>query len=176
MSRLEKVGLTVTIIAGIIGIIAGAIYIVDYLGVPFPITISTNILWAILIASLIIVVSFISIRLKRWMSIECIEGVQVFLFFPKETPLENKTLKYHEKYFHHKLIINFNRDPPKAYFMQAPYSYGWKFAKKCGWVSEIVSYKTYSKDDPNFGEKWCKEHGYELKPWKASKEELLKTD
>jgi len=168
--------LIVTIVFTIVSGVAGVIYIVDYLGSPFLITIPTNIFWAIIIVSLIIIFSFISFHLKRKMSIQWIEGIQGYVFFPKGTLEEHKTLDFHTKHFHHKLIINHKTKPSNAYYMTAPDSYGWKFVNKYHrWVSEIVSREEYSIDDPNFTREWCKEKGYKLNPWDATKKNLLET-
>jgi len=105
--------------------------------------------------------------------VEYVEGIQAHLFFPVGTPEEHKTLDYHKKYLHHRLIVNHKTNPPKAYYM-TPGSYGWEFIRKYPhrWVSEIVSSDIYL-DDPNFTKRWCDEKGYKLKPWTADKKDLI---
>jgi hypothetical protein len=170
LTPLEKVGLIITIVAGVIGVVAGAIYIIDYFGVPLLVTIPLGMIWIILITSTTIVIAFATISLIRRMSIKWIEGVQAHIFFPKDTPITNKNLDYHKKHFRYKLIINHKTKTPQAYYMPTD-SYGWKLIKKHSdlWISEIGP----PSNDPNFTKKWCEKHGYNLNPWKASKKDLL---
>lgn len=167
--------LIITLVAGLIETLAATIYLIDYFGVPFFITIPLDVLYIILVVCTLIIITFAVIRLKRSMSIDTIEGIQVFLFFPKGTPEKHKTLEYHRKHLHHKLIVNFKTEIPNAYYMPALYSYGGKYAKKFGWVSEIVTLENYSIDDPDFSEEWCKKRGYKLNPRTASRKDLSRT-
>lgn len=173
LSRFEKVTGIITTVCAVGSFTLEVIpHITNYQ--PF---IPTPISWGVFIVSVFVLIVIAIFRLKRWMSIEYIEGIQAYVFFPKGTPLEKRRdLEYHRKYLHHRLIVNLKTKPPKAYYMN-PKSYGWKFIKKHDrWVHEVVTRENYSCDDPDFTEKWCKEKGYELYPSAASKNNLLETE
>lgn len=106
-----------------------------------------------------------------------IRKVMAYLFFPAETPEKDKTLDYHSKNLHHRLIVNHKTTPPKAYYLTSG-SYGWKFIQENSdkWVSQVVISKEYTIDDPDFTENWCKKKGYQLHPRVAEKEDLLESD
>lgn len=117
------------------------------------------------------------VKPSKSQDVESIGHIQAHIFFPARTPEEHKTLDYHKKHLHHRLIVNHKTKPPKAYYM-TPNSYGWKFIKDYPhkWVSEVVYSDTYSLDDPNFTKKWCDEKGYELIARVAEKRDLLESD
>ena len=109
---------------------------------------------------------------EKMREIEKIDGVNAYVFFPVETPDENRTLNYHSKYLHKRLIVNLKTEPPKAYFMTASKdSYGWQLIKKYSsmWVSELH----YDLENKYFTKQWCKAKGYTLIERVASKEDLL---
>jgi hypothetical protein len=103
-------------------------------------------------------------------SVERIEGVQAYLFFPVHIPRSDRTLEYHEKHFSHRLIVNYKTEPPKAYFLPTD-SYGWKFINKYTdlWISE----NDPDPSDDGSTEKWCKGKGYQPPKTVATKNNLL---
>lgn len=103
--------------------------------------------------------------------VEQIDEVSAFIFFPKGTPNANRTLDYHENHLHKKIIVNFKTNPHKAYYMQAPDSYGWRLVRKYSdmWVSELHS----GSEDEDFTKNWCDKKGFVLIPRSASKDDLL---
>jgi hypothetical protein len=109
--------------------------------------------------------------------IQFIEGITAHLFFPVETSEENRSLDYHERHLHHRIIANHKMHPPKAYYM-TPNSDGWRFIMEYPeyWVSEIVTDEGYKTNDPNFMQRWCDNYGYSLKRKVAEIKDLLESD
>lgn len=135
-----------------------------------PITIPQLIFTLIAVVGVVLIIY----GLRKTGNVERIEQVQAYIFFPKGTPEEDKTLEYHEKHFHKKLVVNFKKKPPQAYRLPAANtSYGWKLIKKYPdlWIS--VEDPIYPDPDT---QKWCEERGYGLNPWSVSKKELLEAD
>lgn len=172
LTRLEKI-LTV------LDIVVTVIYIALLVAERLPpsigqITIPPELTWGFLITLVITVIITIIIRLKQRRSIERIEEVHAYVFFPVGTLEENKNLDYRGKHFHKKLIVNFKTKIPQAYYLTAAdTSYGWKLIHKFPDMWTAMEDLLY----PNPGtQKWCAEKGYNLNPWSASRKELLESD
>jgi len=106
--------------------------------------------------------------------IERIDKVQAFLFFPEGTHNNDRTIEYHERHYHKKLIVNFKTLPASAYYMSAPNSYGWKLIKK--YSDMVVSEVHDNSESEEFTSNWCKQHGYNLFTRSATKKDLLERD
>lgn len=117
------------------------------------------------------------IRRGKGERIDYIEGILGHLFFPAGTPEKHKTLDYHKRHYHHRIIVNHKMHPSEAYYM-TPDSDGWRFIEKYPkkWVSEIVTDKEYKIDDPDFTQKWCDDKGFRLERKVAEIKDLLKSD
>lgn len=173
LSRLEKILMVLDIVVTVIYI---ALLVAERLppSTGFQITISPELSWGFLIILVAIVTITIIVRFKQRRSIERIDGVEAFLFFPRGTLEENKTLDHHEKHFHKKLMVNFKQKPPQAYYLHAANtSYSWKLIQKYPDLWTSVEDSAYPDPDT---QKWCEEKGYKLNSWSASKKELLKAD
>ena len=173
MSRLEN---ALIALDAIVTVIYTILLVVEHLppSTGFQLTIPPELSWGVLIILLVAISITIAVRYRQRSYFERGEGIMAFIFFPKGTPEENKTLEYHEKHFHKKLIVNFKRKPPQAYYLPtANTSYGWKLIHKYTdmWVSEEDT--IYPDTDT---EKWCEKRGYKLNPRSATKYELSKFD
>lgn len=86
--------------------------------------------------------------------IKFIYGLSAHVFFPEGVFDKDRTLDYHKKYLHHRLIINHKTTPPTAYYLPTG-SYGWKLINKYRelWVSE----NDPSPRDDGFTKRWCEE-------------------
>ncbi|MCX6821930.1 MAG: hypothetical protein NTW30_04090 [Candidatus Aenigmarchaeota archaeon] len=128
----------------------------------------------VFVIGIIVGIIFIIVGLKALYSkIERIDNVHVYVFFPSDTLNENKTLEYHKKHFHNKLIVNFKVNPPKAYYMNVD-SYGWKMIKKYQDMWASISQR--NSEDETFTQKWCMKKGCILIPRVAIKKDLLESN
>ena len=169
MERLEKTAIILDIIGVLIYIILTAIDRLSPLSgsqIPVPPELS----WSVLIALAIGIAITVIVHVRHRKYIKRIDHVEAFIFFPKDTPEVSKTLEYHQKNFHKKVIVNFKISPPEAYYLHASdKSYGWRLIQKYTniWRSEV---------DTGFSiEKWCTDKEFHLNPWDASKDELEST-
>jgi hypothetical protein len=132
---------------------------------------------AVVSISCLVLILYLTDEKKEGVSeIDYIEGISAYLFFPPGIPREQQTFDYHRKHLRHRLIVNHNTKPPKAYYLTSS-SYGWKFVEKHPdiWVSEVVDSTGYSIDDSHFTEEWCNEKEYELNRRPANKKDLLES-
>jgi hypothetical protein len=128
----------------------------------------------LLIVGLIVGSSLIAVGIRKSrLVVKRIDDVQVFIFWPKGTLVEDKTLDFHRKHYHKKLIVNFKTHPPEAYYLIASKtSYGWKLIESYPDLYTSVEDITYPNPDT---EKWCIKKGYHLNTYSASKEDLEKS-
>jgi hypothetical protein len=104
--------------------------------------------------------------------LERIDGVHAYLFFPIGTPKENLTLDYHNRNLKHRLIVNHKTTPPEPFFLTTD-SFGWALINK---FTDLWSTQNDpSPYDDGFTERWCKEKGWTLNPFNASKDALTRT-
>lgn len=163
-------------IAFVLTVVASSIIdrLIDYSGQILPSMMDFILSDIILIVGLI--VGGLLIALGIWKSefkVKRIDGVQAFIFWPKGIPVENKTLDYHRKHFHKKLIVNFKTTPPEAYYLVASKtSYSWKLIGTFSDLYTSIEDSTYPNPDTP---KWCEENGYHLNPHSASEEDLKKS-
>lgn len=110
-------------------------------------------------------------------SVSAHNDVSAILFFPKGISEKNKTLGYHAKNLHHRLIVNHKTKPTKAFYL-TPNSDGWKLIESNQelWVSEVVDSRNYRIDDQKFTEKYCKKQGWLLMKKIATERDLVEKD
>ena len=169
-------------VKGVVGFVIFAIIqniidrIIDFSGnLLLPTILAVSISDIILIIGIIVAVILIIVVYKLKSDIERIDKVEAFIFFPKGTLNKNRTLNYHKKHLHNKLIVNFKTKPPKAYYLtRDSCSYGWRLIKKYPnmWISQLHS----NSESGTFTNKWCKQKGYTLIQRDASEEDLLEED
>jgi len=99
-----------------------------------------------------------------------IVGVTAYLFFPRGTVNEDKTLAYHEQHHYRRTIVNTKRKPPIAYYLPSG-SYSWRLIERHPelWFSELDT----APKDPDFVENWAKRRDYRFEPKSPSRENLL---
>jgi hypothetical protein len=166
LEGLEKVAIYLDISAALVYIIFTAINSLAGLNLKIP----TDLIWIVLIILITSVIVTVVVRLKQRRYVMRIDGVMAYVFFPAGTLETDKTLDFHKKHCHKKLVVNFRRTPPQAYYLvDTNTSYAWKMVNKYPDMWTPVEDSFPDQDTA----KWCENNGYEFHPWSATKAELL---
>ena len=147
-------------------------FLISYtLSLPFSFlpSLSASNLISLVTSLLVVVATLIAISTRQ----SPIVGVAAYLFFPKNTPDQDRTLQYHKDHHYHRTIVNFKTKPPNAYYLPTK-SYAWSLIEKHPelWVSEWDE----NPNDPDYVKKWCEAHKYSFGPRVPSRNDLLATE
>lgn len=146
-------------------------YLLNYtLSLPFSLfpSLSASNLVSLGVSLVVVVVTLVAITARQ----SPIVGVAAYLFFPKGTSDQDRTLPYHKDHHFHRVIVNFKTRPPSAYYLPTK-SYAWSLIEKHPelWVSEWDE----TPNDPDYVKKWCEAQKYVFAPRVASRNDLLAT-
>ena len=167
LEPLEKLAIYLDIFAASVYIILAAINSI----MGFHLKIPSDILWAILIVLIISVIATLIISFKQRSSIVRLNGVMAYLFFPEHITKDERTLEYHKKHFHKKIIVNLNKNPAQAYYLSdSEKNYPWKMISKYDDLWTPITDENYPNAEVTT---WCKDKEYHFNPWSASKLELF---
>ncbi len=96
--------------------------------------------------------------------------VQAFLFFPKGTSAEDRTLEFNEEHRYPRTIVNFKSVPPVAYYLPVR-SFAYDLVRK---QRELCVLETSAaKFDAEFLRKWCTNRKYEFRNRVPTRADLL---
>ena len=166
--NLEKIAIYLDIVVAFIYIILTAI---DSLPLASGLAVPAELIWGVLSTLIVSVIGTVVVRFRQRSYVERISGIMAYIFFPKGTPEENKTLDYSKKNFRKRLLVSFRKKPPQAYYLHAAgTSYGWKLINK--YLDLWTSVEDSDIDSDQSTAKWCQKQRYELHPWGATKVEL----
>jgi hypothetical protein len=123
-----------------------------------------------LVISLAVVVATLMVISARQTPIV---GVTAYLFFPKATADQDRTLPYHKDHHYRGTFVNFKTIPPSAYYL-TPKSYAWTLIEKHPelWVREWDD----DPSDPDYVKKWCEARKFSFAPRVPSRNDLLRME
>jgi hypothetical protein len=122
---------------------------------------------ALAISFLVVFALFAILNMKRAPT-----GLKAYLFFPKNTLQNDRKLSYFKDHdTGHKAIVNLKTRPAIVYDLTLD-SYAWKLVEKHGesWLRKETD---PAPNDPDFLQKWCKEHKYHFRPNIPERQELF---
>lgn len=167
METLEKLAIYLDIAVAFIYIVLTAI---DNIPLATGLAIPSEWILGVLVALVVSVIVTVVVLLEQRSYVERIDGIMVYVFFPRGVPEENKTLDYHRKYYHKKILVSYRKRPAQAYRLHAANtSYGWRLINKYPDLWRSMEDSIYP--DPDTA-KWSKEQHFELHPWSPTKSEL----